>query len=319
MKSMVTVTLNPAVDQVIEVDRLMVGAMNRARSSQPMTGGKGINVARVLKGFGLDVVATGFLGGAGAGMAAQTLEQEGVAARFVPVSGEMRVNLKVHDRQGGRTTEINQPGFAVDDAAFARLAEQLRQLLPQAAALVLTGSLPPGCPENAYRQLGILAAEHGVPVFLDADGENLKWGVSAMPYAVKPNEDELRRYSGLSLKNDREWVLAMRGLRRNGVRQVAATMGPEGVMMLDGHTAWHAPGLNVRPACATGAGDAALAAMIWAWHQVLPPQRTVALMSAAGGMTAAKPGIAFCTLEEMIAGADSLRAREIDMPPEEER
>ncbi len=157
-------------------------------------------MARVLKGFGLDVVATGFLGGAGAGMAAQTLEQEGVAARFVPVSGEMRVNLKVHDRQGGRTTEINQPGFAVDDAAFARLAEQLRQLLPQAAALVLTGSLPPGCPENAYRQLGILASAHGVPVFLDADGENLKWGVSAMPYAVKPNEDELRRYSGLSLK-----------------------------------------------------------------------------------------------------------------------
>ena len=316
MKPILTVTLNPAVDQVIEVDRLVVGAMNRARSSQPMTGGKGINVARVLRGFGLDVVATGFISGAGAGMASQTLEKEGVEARFVTVSGEMRINLKVHDRHGGRTTEINQSGFEVDETVFKQLAGQLGQMLPGASALVLTGSLPPGCPPNAYRQLGLLAMENGVPVFLDADGENLKWGVSAMPFAVKPNEDELRHYSGLSLKNEGEWVLAMSGLRHNGVRQVAATMGPEGVMMLDDETAWHAPGLRVKPACATGAGDAALAAMIWSWHHMLPPKRTVALMSAAGGMTTAKPGIAFCTLEEMIAGADSLRVREINMPRE---
>ena len=317
MKQIVTITLNPAVDQVIELDRLSLGTMNRARSCRPMTGGKGINVARVLKGFGLEVVATGFLAGSGGVMTARTLEQEGIEARFLSVDGEVRVNLKVQERIGGQTTEINQPGFTVDENAFHQLLDQVGALLGNAEALVLTGSLPPGCPPNAYRRLGILAGAHDVPVFLDADGENLKWGVSALPFAVKPNEDELRYYSGLSLRNDREWVLAMRGLRQNGVRQVAATMGPDGVMMLDGDAVWHAPGLRVTPACATGAGDAALAAMIWAWHHVLPSKRAVALMSAAGGMTTAKPGIAFCTLEEMLEGADRIQVREVIVPQED--
>lgn len=317
MKQIVTITLNPAVDQVIELDRLSLGTMNRARSCRPMTGGKGINVARVLKGFGLEVVATGFLAGSGGVMTARTLEQEGIEARFLSVDGEVRVNLKVQERIGGLTTEINQPGFTVDEDAFHQLLDQVGMLLGNAEALVLTGSLPPGCPPNAYRRLGSLASEHAVPVFLDADGENLKWGVSALPFAVKPNEDELRQYSGFSLRNDREWVLAMRGLRQNGVRQVAATMGPDGVMMLDGDTVWHAPGLRVAPACATGAGDAALAAMVWAWHHVLPAKRAVALMSAAGGMTTAKPGIAFCTLEEMLEGADRIQVREVIVPQED--
>ena len=316
MKPVVTVTLNPAVDQVIEVDRLVVGSMHRAVSCRPMTGGKGINVARVLKGFGMEVVATGFLAGGGGVMVSQTLQQEGIDARFLLVDGEMRVNMKVQDRFGGKTTEINQPGFAVDETHFAALLEQVGTLLGNAEALVLTGSLPPGCPSEAYRRLGILASEYGVPVFLDADGENLKWGVSALPYAVKPNEDELKQYSGLPLGNDRDWVLAMRGLRQNGVRQVAATMGLDGVMMLDGDMAWHAQALRIQTACATGAGDAALAAMIWSWHNVFSAARTVAHMSAAGGMTAAKPGIAFCTLEEMLEAVTRIQVRQVRVPQE---
>lgn len=313
MKPIITVTMNPAIDQVIEVDRLVSGSMNRALSSRPMTGGKGINVARVLKGFGLEVLAAGFQGTGGA-LLEKTLEQEDIPSLMVPVPGDVRVNLKVQERHGGKTTEINQPGFAVDEALFRQFLDRLEKRLPLAEALVLTGSLPGGCPPDAYRQLGILAASHDIPVFLDADGENLKWGVSAFPYAVKPNQDELRQYSGLPLRNDTQWLQALMGLRQNGVRMVAATMGADGVMMLGESEAWHAPGMKIRPACATGAGDAALAAMIWAWHFALPAEKTVALMSAAGGMTTAKPGVAFCTLEEMQAGAAGLKTRRLHLP-----
>ena len=108
----------------------------------------------------------------------------------------------------------------------------------------------------------------------------------------------------------------MRGLKQNGVGQVAATMGPEGVMILDGDRVWHASALQIQPACTTGAGDTALAAMIWSWHNVLSPERTAAYMSAAGGMTAAKPGIAFCTLEEMLEAATQIDVRQVRVPQE---
>jgi len=311
MKPVMTLTLNPAIDQVIELDRLVVGSMNRARSSTPMTGGKGVNVARVLRAFDVPVLAAGFAAGAGGTSITRTLEAEGIPARFLEVPGEVRVNLKMHDAASGKTTEINQPGFPIDEAAFGRLLAMLDPLVAEASALVLTGSLPSGSPPDAYRRLGILARERGVPVFLDADGENLKWGVSAFPYAVKPNRDELERHTGVRLGQDRDWLRAMRGLQGAGVERVAATMGPEGVMMLDGDTAWHAGGLRIQPACATGAGDSTLAAMIWAWSRVLPPKRTVALMSAAGGVTTSKPGIAFCTLEEMLEASERVVVREV--------
>lgn len=311
MKPVMTLTLNPAIDQVIELDRLVVGSMNRARSSTPMAGGKGINVARVLRAFNMPVIAAGFSAGAGGTAIGRTLESEGITGRFLDVPGEIRVNLKIHDAASGKTTEINQPGFQLDDAAFHGLLEMLVPLLDEVSALVLTGSLPAGAPADAYRKLGILARERRVAVFLDADEENLKWGLSAFPHAVKPNRDELERHAGVRLHADGDWLRAMRGFREAGVEQVAATMGPEGIMMLDGDTAWHAGGLRIQPACATGAGDSALAAMIWAWSRELPPKRTVALMSAAGGVTTSKPGVSFCTLEEMLSAAELVTVREV--------
>jgi len=316
MKPIITLTLNPAIDQVIELDRLVVGSMNRALTSRPMTGGKGINVARVLKGFGMEVLTAGFSAGNGTGMIHRTLEAEGIPAHFIEVPGEVRVNLKIHDASDGKTTEINQPGFKVDGDAADRLMSRVESLLEIGSALVLTGSLPAGMPRTAYLKLAQLAWNRNIPVFLDADGENLEMGLSGQPYAVKPNRDELERYAGSRMEADSDWVHAMRKFRESGAECIAATMGPGGVMMLDGDTAWHAGGLPIVPACATGAGDSTLAAMIYGWHHRLPPQRIAALMSAAGGMTAARPGLSFCTLCEMLESADTVVVRHIPSCPE---
>lgn len=311
MKPVLTLTLNPAIDQVIELDKLVVGSMNRALSSRPMTGGKGINVARVLKGFGVDVMAAGFSAGSGGDMLRRTLDGEGIAGRFLSVPGEVRVNLKIHDATDGKTTEINQSGFSVDAGAVENLLSIVESLLGDVSSLVLAGSLPTGAPIRMVRELTRLAFERKVPVFLDADNENLRQGLDGRPYAVKPNRDELERFSGIRLRTDADWVRAMRGFRLFGAEAVAATMGSEGVIMLDADCAWHASGLRIVPDCATGAGDSALAAMVYAWINGFPPQRTVALMSAAGGMTTTKPGVAFCTLDEMLEAADRIVVRQI--------
>ena len=311
MKPVLTLTLNPAIDQVIELDRLVVGSMNRALSSRPMTGGKGINVARVLKGFGMEVVAAGFSAGSGGNALRRTMEDEGIANCFVTVPGEVRVNLKIHDAFDGKTTEINQPGFSVDNGSLEKLRMSVDSLLGEASAMVLAGSLPGGVPTGMYGELVLSAMKRGVPVFLDADGGNLKSGLEGHPFAVKPNRDELQHFSGMPLHSLHDWVCAMRRFRRFGVQTIAATMGPEGVIMLNGEQAWHAAGLSVVPSCATGAGDSTLAAMVYGWLNGLPPERTAALMCAAGGVTAGKPGVAFCTLDEMLEAAERIAVRRI--------
>ena len=59
-----TVTLNPSVDKILEVPDFHPGKLNMTDDIGTQPGGKGVNVAMMLRALGHDVVATGFTGGA---------------------------------------------------------------------------------------------------------------------------------------------------------------------------------------------------------------------------------------------------------------
>ena len=58
-----TITLNPAVDKTYTTGALMLGQVNRMRTVNNIAGGKGINVAKILRQYGYEVATAGFLGG----------------------------------------------------------------------------------------------------------------------------------------------------------------------------------------------------------------------------------------------------------------
>ena len=62
----VTVTLNPAIDQTITVEALKPGSVHRAKSVLYNAGGKGVNVASCLADWGTPVIAAGLRGGGNA-------------------------------------------------------------------------------------------------------------------------------------------------------------------------------------------------------------------------------------------------------------
>ena len=70
-----TVTLNPAIDNVIQTEAFQKGHINRACREYIFPGGKGVNVSLVLERLGIETVALGFLAGA-TGKAYQALLQE---------------------------------------------------------------------------------------------------------------------------------------------------------------------------------------------------------------------------------------------------
>ena len=52
-----TLTLNPAVDYYMDMNKLEEGELNKVNTSYTLAGGKGINVSKVLKNFGIESVA----------------------------------------------------------------------------------------------------------------------------------------------------------------------------------------------------------------------------------------------------------------------
>ena len=191
----VTFTANPSVDRTFEVEELVRGALMRARSIRVDGGGKGVNVTRALAANGHRSVAVLPSGGAEGVQLLSLLAVENLLVRAVPVHAAIRANVTIVEPDG-TTTKINEPGPHLSAREVSQLTTALLSAAAGAEWAVLSGSLPPGAPEDLYATLtGELRAQ-GVRVALDTYGTLLRIALAAGPDVIKPNRSELADASG---------------------------------------------------------------------------------------------------------------------------
>jgi tagatose 6-phosphate kinase len=261
------VTLNPALDVTHHVAGADWGGVNRPHEVATRPGGKGVNVARALRGLGADVLVTGLAGGPAGDALRAGLAAAEVPADLTAIAGETRRTFAVVDTERGQTGLFNEPGPPVSAAEYDQFRERYRVALAGAAAVVLTGSLPRGVPAGAYAGLAQLAAAAGVPAVLDADGAPLRLGVAGRPAVVKPNLDELERAAGRPLRTlpaapDLDAVTAAAGeLMSAGAQAAVVSLGPAGLLAVTGDGTWLAAPPGPAAGNPTGAGDAAVAGL----------------------------------------------------------
>jgi tagatose 6-phosphate kinase len=266
------VTLNPALDVTHHVAGADWSGVNRPDEVVARPGGKGVNVARALHGLGAGVLVTGLAGGPAGDALRAGLAAAGVPADFTAIAGETRRTFAVVDTKRGQTGLFNEPGPPVSAAEYDRFQEMYRGALATSAAVVLSGSLPPKIPADAYARLARLARAAGVPVVLDADGMALRLGTAGRPSIVKPNLEELERAVGRPLRAaedtssaehaDLEAVVrAARELMAAGAEAVVVSLGAAGLLAVTSEGIWRAVPPGPAAGNPTGAGDAAVAGL----------------------------------------------------------
>ncbi|MFC8717519.1 1-phosphofructokinase family hexose kinase [Kitasatospora sp. NPDC057198] len=264
-----TVTPNPALDVTYTVPGFRPHASHRVSDVAAQAGGKGVNVARVLAALGRPVRCVLPLGGPTGGTVRADLAAAGLDHAEVPVGGDTRRTVTVAD--GSDATVLNEPGPVLTAAEWDALLGETARHLPQAAVLVLSGSLPPGAPADGYGQLVALGRQFHLPVVLDADGPALLAALPARPTVIKPNSAELTAATGLPDPRD-----AARVLIRRGAESVLASLGPDGLLAVDRQGAWRCSPPAAVAGNPTGAGDAVVAALAAGlsgnagWPAVLP-------------------------------------------------
>jgi 6-phosphofructokinase 2 len=295
-----TVTLNPAIDRILEVESLKPGEVNRVERESRYAGGKGIDVSRALKELGWESVALGFLGGYGGYELAGRLAMEGVACRFTPISQETRTNVIIHDRSRSTVTSVNARGPEVSPAELENFLSQLDYLYPPPTYLVCSGSIPPGVPVDIYRRLIEWANERKVRAVLDASGEPLREGLKASPFAIKPNRRELQELVGRSLAS-LEDVLGCAGeIRAQGVEVVLVSLGPEGLIGLSAEGAFHGQPPEVEVQSPVGAGDSAVAGFLIGQLKGFGLEASVRLAVAAGTAAVLTSGTELCRRQDVL-------------------
>jgi tagatose 6-phosphate kinase len=312
----IVVCLNPALDVTHHVPAVDWAGVNRPSAVHGRPGGKGLNVARTLHALGADVLVLGLAGGiTGAGVEA-ALGELGIPAAFTWIAGETRRTFTVVDGQGGGTASFHEAGPGVSAEEFAEFRVRYASALAGSAAVVLSGSLPPGRPPGTYAALIETAAAAGVPAVLDTHGEALLRGAAAGPAIVKPNLAELEALAGRRLSTaqgaDRTAVTAAAGrLRTAGAQAVVASLGPEGLLAATGDGHWQARPSAAVAGNATGAGDAVAAALVHGLVLGRPWDERLRHAVALGAATAAAPVAGEFSHADYISALDTAAVGEV--------
>jgi len=260
----VVANLNPAIDRVLHASSWRLGETIRVERAVCYAGGKGANVTRALKRVGVPVKILNFLSGRTGRLWADLLADEGMEGEHVDVpGGETRINVTIcHQDRDAKETHFIDTGPVISEDAWRAMQRAIEESLQQARCLVLTGSLPPGLPVHAYRDLLELAGK--VPVCLDTSGAPLQSAVQKGPWLVKPNRKEAEGLLGRSLqaKEDLQW--AVHCLWDLGVDVAAISLGDEGAVLGWREEIWWGKIPVDHVVSTVGCGDAFLAGLIYA-------------------------------------------------------
>jgi 1-phosphofructokinase family hexose kinase len=229
---MVTVTLNPAIDQALSIPRFRPNTVNRVATECRSPGGKGINVASFLADYGVPTVVTGFLGTTHAELFEAHFTDKGLENRFVRIKGATRTNLKILNQPEREVTDINFPGLTPTSADLAQLEATLDALAQDHEWFVLSGSLPPGLPAETWGTLAARLRRERRRVLLDTADAPLRLGLKAKPNAVKPNTRELESALDRALIGQTDLLNAGRGLVRAGIEWVIISRGADGALFV---------------------------------------------------------------------------------------
>lgn len=298
-QKIVTITLNPALDHTVHIPQFQTGEVNRAQQQRIDPGGKGINVAKVVRALGYPVAVTGFLGQDNSKVFNEYFQRKAIDNFFVEVTGAARVNIKIVDEHNGQVTEINFPGLISTSPDLAKLTGVIRRLTDDRQYFVISGSLPQGLPDTIYGQLIEILKGQRVKVLLDSSGAALREGIKALPDAIKPNLEELSQLMGKSLEKENDIRKAIAELLAGGIKQVVVTLGSQGAIIADKEQT-----LRVRPPAVivkstVGAGDALVAGFVVGQTRGLSLAECARLGTAAATASVIQPGTQAGSIKEV--------------------
>ena len=291
-----TVTFNPSLDYIVEVNNMTLGATNRTSFEQMLPGGKGLNVSFVLKNLGFDTTALGFLAGFVGEEIEKRVAETGVTCEFIKLlKGCSRINMKVRNVDG---TEVNGMGPVIPAEQVKQMLERL-DTLNNDDILVLAGSIPSSMPSTVYSDImKRLAKQNGPMIVVDATKDLLMNVLPYRPFLIKPNHHELGELFGVTITSHEEVIPYAKKLQEQGARNVLVSMGGLGAVLVDEQGGVHkssAPeGVVVN---SVGAGDSMVAGFLAGWLEKKEYEYAFRLGLATGSASAFSENLA--TSEEV--------------------
>jgi 1-phosphofructokinase len=288
-----TVTLNPSLDYIVELDQVALGELNRTNKETKFPGGKGINVSQVLKRLEVNSKVLGFLGGFTGDYIESYLHSLDIQTDFVRITEDTRINVKLKSE---KETEINAKGPSITAENFEALKSKIRELTSE-DLLVLAGSIPSTLPDSTYEELVEICNGNGTKFVVDAEGDLLKKVLQFKPFLIKPNHHELGDLFNTKITSCDEVIPYGKELIKNGAQNVIVSLAGKGAVLITKDTAIIASVPKGKVQSSVGAGDSMVAGFIATYAKTKSLEEAFRYSVATGSATAFSIGL--CTRESI--------------------
>lgn len=307
MQTITTLTMNPSVDVSTTVERVRPEDKLRCGEATYDAGGGGINVARVIRRLGGEARAIYTSGGGTGRMLQRMLDEEELDHYPVQIGERTRQNFTAADETTGEEYRFVLPGPTLTEAEWRSCLDALFAAEEPPGYVVLSGSLPPGVPDDFYAEIARRARERQVRVVVDTGGEPLRAALDAGVYLVKPNVQELSALAGRELaERSEQEATALEMVERGQSEIVVLSFGSEGALVASREGCeWFRPP-EIEAQSATAAGDSMVALIVLSLARGASLSDAMRHGIAAGAATAAQPGTELCSTEDVMHLAEQV-------------
>ena len=262
-----TVTLNPAIDYYMNMDKVDEGELNKVNNSYTLAGGKGINVSKVLKNFNIESMALGFCGGFTGEYIKSDLNKYGIKDNFISLSEDTRINVKIKTPKNeteimGKSPQISKENI---DALLSIIDN-----VEDNDILVLSGSVPSSVREDIYKDIiQKTKSKNNIKVILDSRENAFKIAVKEQVFLTKPNRKELSEYFGKDIRSVYDIITYAQQLVKDGSENVIVSLGKEGSALVNKDEAYIGNAPDGQLVSSVGSGDAMVAGIVYGISQNL--------------------------------------------------
>jgi 6-phosphofructokinase 2 len=308
MSLVATLTMNPALDLSTTTNRVEHTHKLRCGPARYDPGGGGINVARVIRVLGGEVIAIFPAGGLIGEILQARLNTLDVPQSVIPISGTTRESFTVDEIETGKQYRFVLPGPTLLDLEQRQCLETLATLSPQPTYLVVSGSLPPGLePVQFSSEITKVSKRIGVRLVLDSP-LLMQSAPAGSVFLMKPSAREMWEMFGRAINSRAEQVEAARSIiRENRAEIVVVSLGADGALLVTDNFEEQFRSPDVPIHSGVGAGDSMLGAIVFALARGSTVRNAVRYGLAAGAAAIMNPGTELCHREDVERLFESMR------------
>lgn len=304
-----TITLNPAIDYYMDMDNYKEGVLNKVNNAYTLAGGKGINVSKVLKNFGIESVALGFCGGFTGNYIKTDLEKYNIPEKFIILEEDSRINIKIKTYKNETEIMGKSPNISNDNI------ESLLSLIDNINdndILVLSGSVPSSVDNDIYEEIiKRVKSKNNVKVILDSRDEAFRLAVKEKVFLTKPNKNEISEYFGKDIYSTYDIISYAKELVRDGSENVIVSLGKDGSVLVTESEAYLGNAPEGKLISSVGAGDSMVAGIIYGINNNLSISDAYKYAVASGSSTACSDGLT--SFENMNKFLDRVEIKKVNL------